>query len=240
MKKRLQTILAHAGAASRRSAADLIEKGKVKVDGRVVREKGLKLDASRHEISLNGLPLKSEEKKVYFLLNKPSGVISTVKDTHGRKKITDMFRGVKERLYPVGRLDKDTTGLIILTNDGDLAHRLSHPSFEVEKEYIAKTEYPLEEKALKIIASGVEIDGKKTSPCMIERLGKTVYRVSLHEGRKRQIRRMFDIAGGRVVELERTGYAGLSMGRLKRGEYRRLTRPEVESLKKNTKHGRPD
>jgi 23S rRNA pseudouridine2605 synthase len=240
MEKRLQTILAHAGAASRRSAASLIEKGKVKVDGRVVREKGLKLDPSLHEISLNGVSLKSEEEKMYFLLNKPGGVISTAKDTHGRKKITDMFRGVKERLYPVGRLDKDTTGLIILTNDGDLAHGLSHPSFEIEKEYIARTEYPLEEKALKMIASGVEIDGKKTSPCGIERLGKLVYRISLHEGRKRQIRRMFDLAGSRVVELERTGYAGLSIGRIKRGEYRRLTRSEVKSLKKKIERGRAD
>lgn len=232
MEKRLQTILAHAGVASRRGSAALIEEGRVSVDGRVVREKGFKLDRDKHEILVNGSPLKGKEEKLYFLLNKPAGFISTVKDTHDRRKITDIFAGVKERLYPIGRLDKDTTGLIIVTNDGDLAHKLSHPSSEIDKEYMVRTESPLEEQSLKKMSAGVDIDGKMTTPCEIKPMRNAVYRVILHEGRKRQIRRMFESEGIRVLELDRVRYAGLSLGSLERGEYRPLTEIEIRRLKK--------
>lgn len=238
MEKRLQTILAHAGAASRRKAEALIEQGKVEVDGRVVRQKGLKLDPERHRILVDGIPLEEEEKKVYFLLNKPQGFISTVNDTHGRRKITDIFTGIKARLYPVGRLDKDTTGVILVTNDGDLAHRLSHPSFEVSKEYVVKTDRPLPEISLRRISSGMELDGKMTSPCEIERLRNCVYKIKLHEGRNRQIKKMFLAEGVRVMELDRGIYAGLSAGKLKRGEYRELTSAEIKTLKKSIKKDR--
>jgi 23S rRNA pseudouridine2605 synthase len=232
MEKRLQTILSHAGAASRRGAASLIEEGSVKVDGQVVREKGLRVDPDKHEILVRGVPLKSEEKKLYFLLNKPANVISTVKDTHGRKNIMDIFTGIKARLYPVGRLDKDTTGVIIVTNDGDLAHKLSHPSFETDKEYLVRTRYPLEERDLKKISSGVEIDGKMTSPCKIKTIKDGSYGVRLHEGRKRQIKKMFESVGNRVLELDRVRYAGLSAAGLARGEYRELTPSEIKGLKR--------
>ena len=198
----------------------------------MVREKGFKLDRDKHEILVNGSPLKGKEEKLYFLLNNPAGFISTVKDTHDRRKITDIFAGVKERLYPIGRLDKDTTGLIIVTNDGDLAHKLSHPSSEIDKEYMVRTESPLEEQSLKKMSAGVDIDGKMTTPCEIKPMRNAVYRVILHEGRKRQIRRMFESEGIRVLELDRVRYAGLSLGSLERGEYRPLTEIEIRRLKK--------
>jgi pseudouridine synthase len=236
MKKRLQTVLSHAGVSSRRRAVELIESGKVKIDGRRVTEKGFRVDPDRHEILVNGRLLPKSGKKYYFLLNKPKNVISTVQDTHSRKKVTDFFKEIKARLYPVGRLDKDTTGILLITNDGDLAHRMTHPSFEIEKEYLVTVKgfVPLEK--IKRIEKGIELDGKITAPCHIKlrRKGKdtTVYRVTLHEGKKRQIRRMFEVVDGKVTALKRIKYAGLTLGTLKEGEWRTLTDREIEKLKK--------
>lgn len=238
MKRRLQTVLSHAGVASRRRAAELIEKGHVKVDGRRITEKGYRLDPARCEVLVDGRPI-SKEKKYYFLLNKPKGFISTARDTHSRRKVTDIFDKVNARLYPVGRLDKDTTGLILITNDGDLAHRMAHPSFEVEKEYVASVEGDVKISDIKKIEKGIELDGKLTAPCriMLRRKGKkrTVYRVKLREGKKRHIKRMFEAIGGRVVELKRVKYAGLAIGDLKEGEYRALSGREVKELKNKVK-----
>jgi len=235
VKKRLQTILAHAGVASRRRAAELIESGSVKVDGLTVMEKGLRLDPEEHHILVDGRPLR-KEKKYYFLLNKPKGVISTVRDTHGRKKVTDLFKDVDARLYPIGRLDRNTTGIILITNDGDLAHRLSHPSFSVDKEYRVTVKGAIAPEKIRVLSKGIEIEGKKTSPCSVGILRKTdektVLSVKIHEGRKRQIRRMFESVGKRVTELDRVGYAGLGLGRLERGDYRPLTKKEVDKLKR--------
>ncbi|MFA6635935.1 MAG: pseudouridine synthase [Candidatus Omnitrophota bacterium] len=235
MKKRLQNILALSGVASRRASGTLIEKGIVKVDGKVVRERGARFDPEEHVITVRGKEIKAEEKKLYFLFNKPAGVISTVIDTHGRKKVTDFFRDVDARFYPVGRLDKDTTGVMILTNDGELAHRLSHPSFGVEKEYLAVSSLKLDDRALKAVSSGVDIDGKKTAPCLVSEIadpqGRNVYRVRLHEGKKRQIRVMFVSVGAKITELDRTRYAGLSAEGLKRGERRELTDGEIKTLR---------
>ncbi|MDD4956150.1 MAG: pseudouridine synthase [Candidatus Omnitrophica bacterium] len=233
MEQRLQTFLAHAGVASRRAAISVIENGQVTVDGVVVREKGHKVDPSKQKVCVKGVPV-GHEKKYYFMLNKPVDVISTAIDTHGRKKVTDFFREIKARLYPVGRLDKDTTGLMVVTNDGPLANRLSHPSFGIEKEYLVTVGRKLGDNDIKRISSGIEVEGRKTAPCVIktERTSGegTVYRVYLHEGRKRQIREMFRQAGVRVQALDRVKYAGLSLGRLRRGEYRELTRAEIEML----------
>ncbi|MGD2278772.1 MAG: pseudouridine synthase, partial [Candidatus Omnitrophota bacterium] len=150
------------------------------------------------------------------------------------RKVTDLFKKVSARLYPVGRLDKDTTGLILVTNDGDLAHRMAHPGFEVEKEYIAAVEGNVKISDIKKIEKGIELDGKFTAPCrvMLRRKGKkrTVYRVKLREGKKRHIKRMFEAVGGRVAELKRVKYAGLTIGDLKEGEYRALSGREVERL----------
>lgn len=234
MEERLQNILARAGVASRRRSGDLIESGSVEVDGSVVTAKGCKLDPDNHNIVVDGKPLPKEEKKYYFLFHKPKDVISTVSDTHARKMVTDYFKKVDARLYPVGRLDKDTTGILIITNDGPLANRLSHPKYEVEKEYLVTVEGALSESDCKRLELGIILEGKKTAPCEISsvrRKGKyTVLKVILHEGRKRQIRRMFEYIGNEVTDLKRTRYAGLTLGGLQVGEYRELSPEEIEAL----------
>ncbi len=205
------------------------------MNGRLVYEKGLRVDPEKDEISVDGKPLAKREETAYFMFNKPKDVISTAKDTHDRKKITDFFEKEGIRLYPVGRLDKDTTGLVIMTNDGGLAHRLAHPSFGVEKEYKVFAEPPLEKYILCGLEKGIEIDGRLTAPCRISPVkfrGKGAeYKVFLHEGRKRQIRLMFQSVGSRVMELERTRYAGIPLGKLAPGRYRRLTDKEVSKLR---------
>lgn len=235
MIKRLQNVLAHAGVASRRSAGAIIEEGRVKVDGNVVTEKGFKLDPARHSITVNGKPLPREEKKRYIIFNKPADVISTAKDTHSRKKVTDFFKEFNERLYPVGRLDKDTTGLLIMTNDGALAHRLSHPSFEVEKEYRVTVRGNVPFEDVKALESGAIMDGKKTAPCKIKPISRddkiSVYLVTIHEGKKRHIRRMFQEIGGRVVALKRQKYGPLALRGLPEGSFRELSESEVKKLR---------
>ena len=236
MCRRLQTVLAHAGIASRRKAAELIERGKVKVDGRTVFEKGMRVDPRENVVFVDGRRIQEEEKKYYFLFNKPSGVISSAKDTHDREKVTDFFKHIKARLYPVGRLDKDTTGLILITNDGELTHKLSHPSFEVEKEYRVVVKPFVKDSDIKKLQRGIEVEGKLTAPCTIKLLKRDqslgVYKVQLHEGRKRQIRVMFETVGSKVTSLERNRYAGFTLRRLKPGEYRELTEKEINRLKK--------
>lgn len=236
MRERLQTILARAGISSRRGAGALIESGKVKVDGSVVKEKGFRIDPSKHEIRVSGKPIRDEEKKHYFLFNKPKNVISTVSDTHSRKTITDFFKKVNARLYPVGRLDKDTEGAIVVTNDGSLAHKLMHPSFETRKEYVVTSNIFLDREKLEKLKSGIEIDDKLTSPCGVKLLKRSpqgaVYKMILHEGRKRQIKRMFEAVEAKVLELKRIKYAGLDLKNLKEGEFRSLTKKEVEKLKR--------
>ena len=236
MMKRLQTVLAHAGYASRRSSAEIILSGRVTVDGKIVTEKGVKVNPEIQEIKVDGQLLSKEEKKYYFLFNKPKGVISSAKDTHGRTIVTDFFKAFPVRLYPVGRLDKDTTGALIVTNDGDFAHKLSHPSFEINKEYIAVTNKQLKKYEVAELEDGIVIAGKKTSPCQIELLDlkgiKAVYKVIIHEGKKRQIRIMFTEKGARVLELERTIFAGIKLGKLIRGGFRKLRESEILSLQK--------
>jgi len=234
MKKRLQTILAHAGVASRRRAAEIIEEGRVRVDGRTVTERGAKVDPAGAVIEVDGRVIEGEEKKYYFLLNKPRGVISTVRDMHAPMKVTDFFKDVDARLYPVGRLDKDTTGALVMTNDGALANRLAHPSYEIDKEYRVTVEGHLGQGKVRRLERGIELDGRPTARCLIKSIGRTAdsttFSVKLHEGRKRQIRRMFEAAGTRVTALKRVRYAGLTLKGLKEGEYRSLSEKEVEGL----------
>lgn len=232
MKKRLQTVLSHAGVASRRHAEDIIAAGSVKVNGQVVTERGLKVDPDKDNILVYDRPLPKEEKKYYFLLNKPEGFISTVTDTHGRRKITDLFKDVDARVYPVGRLDKDTTGVIIMTNDGLLAQRLSHPRFEIDKEYSVTIRGDVTDSDIFKLERGVKIEGKLTAPCKISKVTPGRYKIVLHEGRKRQVRLMFEIVGSKVVRLERTKYAGLTLKGLKAGEFRALTKKEIERLER--------
>ncbi len=235
MEERLQTILSHSGVASRRHAAVLIEEGRVTVDGVVVRDKGNKYDPSKHKITVDSEPIRTSEKKYYFLFNKPKGVIATSDDTRGRKIVTDYFGQIDARLYSVGRLDKDTTGIIIMTNDGEFTNKLSHPRYGVEKEYRVTIKGRISEEELDELRSGVVIESGVTSKCSIkierEEKKTTVLIVKLHEGKKRQIRYMFKEMGKYVIDLDRISYAGIHAGGLPVGKFRELTPSEVARLK---------
>ena len=227
---RLARYLAHAGAASRRAAEKLIAEGRVTVAGEVVTDPARDVDESSG-VALDGEPLKPEPREVYAL-NKPAGVVSTAKDTHGRRTVVE-FVPSERRLYPVGRLDADTTGLILLTNDGDLANLLTHPSFEVEKTYRATVEpKPVPEAALRRLREGVELEDGPAAPAKARQLEPGVLEIVIREGRKRQVRRMCEAVGHRVTALERVGFGPLALGKLPEGEFRALTPAEVERLRK--------
>jgi len=234
MQERLQKVLAKAGIASRRRAEELIRQGKVRVDGRVVTEMGTRVDPETQNIECNGIPLISEEKKVYILLHKPVGYLSTVDDPQGRPIVTDLLGGVKERVYPVGRLDLDTEGALLLTNDGELAQKVLHPSHEVNKTYEAEVMGRPDKKKLADLAGGVMLEGRKTWPAEIEIVKiasqSTTVRITIHEGRKRQVRKMFDVIGHPVLKLKRIAYGKLRLGNLAVGKYRFLSLPDIKLI----------
>jgi 23S rRNA pseudouridine2605 synthase len=228
---RLAKHLAHAGVASRRAAEQLIFDGRVTVGGKVVKDPATDVDGSK-PITVDGRPVggTGQERAVY-VLNKPPGVVSTSHDTHGRKTVVDLVKADR-RLYPVGRLDADSTGLILLTDDGELAHRLTHPSFEVPKTYRAVVRNPpVREPALRKLREGVELDDGRTSPAKVRRVSSGVLEITIHEGRKRQVRRMCEAVGHRVESLERVAFGPLRLGNLPAGGHRRLTAAEVERLR---------
>jgi 23S rRNA pseudouridine2605 synthase len=230
---RLARYLAHSGAASRRAAEKLIAAGRVTVGGEVVTDPARDVDESSG-VALDGEALAPEPREV-FALHKPAGVVSTAKDTHGRRTVTE-FVPSERRLYPVGRLDADTTGLILLTNDGDLANMLTHPSFEVDKTYrVTVDPAPVSEASLRELREGVELDDGRTAPASIRQLEPGVLEIVIREGRKRQVRRMCEAVGHRVTALERIAFGPLRLERLLEGDYRRLTPAEVERLRKAAK-----
>ena len=227
---RLARYLAHAGAASRRAAERLIADGRVTVGGQVVTDPARDVDESSG-VALDGQPLAPEPREMYAL-NKPRGVVSTAKDTHGRRTVVE-FVPSERRLYPVGRLDADTTGLILLTNDGELANRLTHPSFEVDKTYRVRVEpSPVSEASLRQLREGVDLEDGRTAPAKVRQIEPGVLEITIHEGRKRQVRRMVEAVGHRVEALERIAFGPLRLERLSEGDYRRLTPAEVERLRK--------
>jgi 23S rRNA pseudouridine2605 synthase len=228
---RLARFLAHAGVASRRSAERLIAGGRVSVGGEVVTDPARDVSEGS-DVTVDGSRVAPEPREVHAL-NKPAGVVSTANDTHGRPTVTDLVPS-ERRLYPVGRLDADTTGLILLTNDGDLANRLIHPRYEVPKTYLARVEPPhLTDAALEALRDGVELDDGVTAPADARRAGRGVVEITLREGRKRQVRRMLEAVGHRVVELRRIGFGPLRLEGLAEGEHRLLSPEEVEGLWKN-------
>jgi 23S rRNA pseudouridine2605 synthase len=230
---RLARYLAHSGAASRRAAEKLIAAGRVTVGGEVVTDPARDVDESSG-VALDGEALAPEPREV-FALHKPAGVVSTAKDTHGRRTVTE-FVPSERRLYPVGRLDADTTGLILLTNDGDLANMLTHPSFEVDKTYrVTVDPAPVSEASLRELREGVELDDGRTAPASIRQLEPGVLEIVIREGRKRQVRRMCEAVGHRVTALERIAFGPLRLERLLEGDYRRLTPAEIERLRKAAK-----
>lgn len=231
MEQRLQRALAAAGVASRRRAEDLIRDGRVTVDGQVATI-GTVVDPDRQSIAVDGRPITAEVKE-YWLLNKPAGVVSTASDPQGRRTVVDCVP-TGTRIFPVGRLDRDTTGLLVLTNDGDLTHRLLHPRFGVEKEYRAWVQGRLPEAALERLRRGVQLEDGPTAPARAEVVGRTDEETELvlviHEGRKRQVRRMLDAVGHPVLHLHRCRVDGLTERGLAIGQARRLTPAEVARL----------
>lgn len=234
MQERLQKILAQAGIASRRKAEELIREGKVRVDGMVVTEMGVRVDPATQKIECNGRPVFSLEKKVYILLHKPAGFLSTVRDPQGRPIVTDLLPNIKERIYPVGRLDLDTEGALLLTNDGELAQAVLHPSREVKKTYVAKIKGRPGSKKLAALSRGIELEGKKTWPAEITVLSSekqtTTIQIVIHEGRKRQVRKMFEAVGHPVLQLKRIAYGQLALGELKPGKYRFLPPGDIKLI----------
>jgi pseudouridylate synthase len=231
--ERLQKIIASSGYTSRRKAEELILKGKVTVNGNIVRELGTKVDKSDW-IEVNGYKI-NQEQKVYFLLNKPRGVVTTTSDDRGRKTVVDLI-DTDKRIYPVGRLDYDTTGVLLLTNDGELSNLLMHPKNNIDKVYIAKVKGLIGKKELTTLANGVYIDGKKTakSKTRIKKYDKktntSIVEITIHEGRNHQVKKMFETINYEVLKLKRERYDFLDVQDLKSGEYRMLNPKEVKKL----------
>ncbi|MEW6501813.1 MAG: pseudouridine synthase [Thermodesulfobacteriota bacterium] len=234
MKERLQKILAQAGIASRRAAEEYIRAGRVTVDGTVVTEMGLQLDPSRHRITFDGKSISREARHVYILLNKPAGYVTTLSDPQGRPLVTSLLQGVKERVFPVGRLDLNTEGALILTNDGELANRIIHPKYEVNKTYVATVKGRPERRQLRQLETGIVLDGQKTWPAKVrvvrEEERSTVVEIVIHEGKKRQVRKMFAAIGHPVLHLQRTAYGRLRLGSLPLGSYRYLKEKDLAQI----------
>jgi 23S rRNA pseudouridine2605 synthase len=241
--ERLQKIIAHAGFASRREAETMIREGRVTVNGRVVTELGSKADPARDHIKVDGKLVTRAETHRYILLNKPKEVMSTVNDPEGRKTAVDLVKGVRERIYPVGRLDFQSEGLILLTNDGDLAYKISHPKHGSVKTYHVKVRGVPEQRIIEKLERGITIEGKRTVPCEIAQMkttgrstgrgddeGNSWYEVRLREGRNQQIRRMFKAVGHPVSKLRRVAIGPISDPQLNPGDWRELTPREVKML----------
>jgi len=230
---RLNKFLSHCGVASRRTADELIEQGRVEINGNVVTELGTRINPEKDTVAVDGETIRLPDKYTYVLLNKPKDTITTVKDDRGRHTVMDLVP-LRGRFYPVGRLDRNSTGVLVLTNDGELAHRLMHPRFEVEKAYFVRLSKPLDEKDRMKLLRGVRIDRKPAKAeevTLVENTKRTGVGVVLHEGRNRQVRKMFEALDYDVRALDRVVYAGLTCEGMQRGEWRHLTKKEVAELK---------
>ncbi|GAD45290.1 16S rRNA uridine-516 pseudouridylate synthase [Streptococcus constellatus subsp. pharyngis SK1060 = CCUG 46377] len=231
---RINKYIAHAGIASRRKAEELIKQGLVTVNGQVIRELATTIK-SGDRVEVNGQPIYNEE-KVYYLLNKPRGVISSVTDDKGRPTVVDLLPNVTERIYPVGRLDWDTSGALILTNDGDFTDEMIHPRNEIDKVYVARVKGVADKEILRPLTKGVKIDGKKTKPAVYEILkvdpvkNRSIIQLTIHEGRNHQVKKMFEAVGLQVDKLSRTQFGHLNLTGLRPGEARRLNKKEVSQL----------
>jgi len=228
---RLARYLAHSGVSSRRGAEEIVRAGRVTVAGEVMLDPARDVD-EHSGVAVDGRPVTPESDLAVFAVNKPAGVVSTAKDTHRRRTVVELVR-FPGRLYPVGRLDADSTGLILLTNDGDLAHHLTHPSFEVGKTYRAIVGGgPLRERELTALREGIELDDGMTAPARVRRLGAHELEIEIHEGRKRQVKRMCEAIGHPVRELRRMAFGPLALGTLAEGASRRLSSAEVQRLRR--------
>jgi pseudouridine synthase len=232
---RLNKFLAQAGVASRREADRMIADGEVRVDGRIVRELGTKVEEGRARVEVRGRPVAREERLVHIVLYKPRGVLVTFRDPEGRPTILGFLPKLRQRVFPVGRLDFDSEGLLFLTNDGDLALRLAHPRYETKKKYVAEVEGLPSPSALYRLETGVMLDGKRTAPAKAKLMagnpGRSRLLIEVHEGRKHEVRRMCEAVGHPVRALKRVGFAGLTLGSLKPGQWRFLDAKEVRKLR---------
>ncbi len=234
-EERLQKLMSRAGISSRRAAEKIIAEGRVKVDGEIVKNPGTKVNPETQKIFVDDKPLTFDEEKIYIILNKPRGYVSTAKDERGRKTVLDLVSEISGRIYPVGRLDSDSEGLLLLTNDGELTNSLIHPKFSVKKTYRAKIGGEITPEKFEDLRKGVELEDGMTAPAKIEIVSleenSATVDITIHEGRNRQIRRMFAVVGCSVKNLKRTKFAGLTLDGLKVGQFRRLTPDEIEKLK---------
>ena len=231
---RLQKVLAQAGIASRRASEILIDEGRVEVNGKIVREQGLRVDPARDTIRVDGSRIPPPRIHLYLVLNKPRGVVSTMEDPEGRPTLSDYLGNRKARLFHVGRLDTETEGLIILTNDGEFAHRLAHPSYEVPKTYLAEVEGLVDNKTIRRLEKGITLDDGPVRPDKVKLVSRAESRsllaITLHEGRNRIVRRMMDNVAHPVRRLSRTAIGPVRLGQLASGESRELTREELGAL----------
>jgi 23S rRNA pseudouridine2605 synthase len=225
---RLAKFLAHGGVASRRRAEEIIGKGLVTVGGEVVTDPARDVDAS-DDVRVNGAPVAAEAHEVWAV-NKPVGVVSTAREPGSRTPVVDLVE-TEARLYPVGRLDADSSGLLLLTNDGELANLLTHPRYEVPKTYVAQLKKPIADRDLARLARGVELEDGPTSPTQVKRRGDREVEIVLREGRNRQVRRMLEAVGNEVVALRRVSFGPLRLGHLKQGASRRLSKDEIARLR---------
>lgn len=236
---RLQKILSGAGIASRRAAERLMLDGHVSVNGQIVRELGAKADAERDDIQVGGRRIRIRSRRRYLLLNKPRGYVTTRSDPEGRPTVMDFLKGIRDYVYPVGRLDYDSEGLLLLTNDGDLAARLMHPRHGIGRVYEARLRGTPDDRALRRLTTGVRLDGRKTAPARVRllacavgaRADQSVLELTIIEGRTRQVRRMCEAVGHPVVRLRRVRIGPIADPSLKPGTFRELTRDEIRKLK---------
>ena len=231
---RLEKFLSESGIASRRDAKQYISAGRVTVNGERVLIPGTPIAPQQDEITFDGKPIRGKPKPIYLMLNKPAGYVTTVRDERGRPTVMALVSDISERIYPVGRLDLDTEGLLLMTNDGDFAHRILHPSHEIQKTYIAWVEGQPKRREIQRLREGIEIEEGLITTAQVNQIGKkegqTQFRVVIHEGKKRQIRRMFHAVGHDALHLKRVGIGSVSLGRLSIGKYRLLTLTEIKSL----------
>jgi 23S rRNA pseudouridine2605 synthase len=232
---RLQKIIAQAGVTSRRKAEELILSGSVTVNGRIIRKLGSKADPKKDHIKVKGHLIRTQQPLTYLIFNKPKGVVTTLIDPQGRPTVMDFIDGIKTRVYPVGRLDYDSEGLLFLTNDGQLAQELIHPRYEIPRTYLVKVKGVVSEQNLKKLREGMSFTATRYAPCRVEKIRKTPnhswLEMTLYEGQKREIRRMMDKINHPVLKLKRTRLATLKLGDLSPGRYRRLTSEEIRSLR---------
>lgn len=234
MEERLQKILSKAGICSRRAAEECIRQGRVRVDGLQITEMGQKFDPNQHRITVDGRPLQLSEKKVTLLLNKPKGYVTTMSDPQGRPIVSSLVKKLGLRLFPVGRLDIDTEGALLMTNDGELAQQLLHPKFEIKRTYQAVIRGLIDQMTIKELERGILLDGRKTWPAQITikqaSEKTTTVQCVIHEGRKRQVRLMFAAVGHPVIALKRIAYGNLKLGTLPLGAYRQLNANDLARL----------